>query len=92
MGLFKTKDSTPKKAKQKKNKKQNDNFQSLEKEIGVGYQSVEQGYNQPGFPSNIQNQNSYQQNSAGFDNQYGSIQQQQYQQNYHNNKIMIIFK
>lgn len=82
MGLFKTKDSTPKKAKQKKNKKQNYNFQSLEKEIGVGYQSVEQGYNQPGFPSNIQNQNSYQQNSAGFDNQYGSIQQQQYQQNY----------
>lgn len=78
MGLFKTKDSTPKKAKQKKNKKQKNDFQSLEKEIGIGYPSENQGYNQSGFSGNVPN--SYQQNQPGIGNQYGSTPQ--YQQNY----------
>ncbi|MBF1306197.1 MAG: ATP-binding protein [Parvimonas micra] len=76
MGLFKTKDSTPKKAKQ--NKKQKNDFQSLEKEMGIGYPSGNQGYNQSGFAGNIPN--SYQQNQQSVGNQYGSIPQ--YQQNY----------
>lgn len=70
MGLFKTKDSTPKKAKPKKSIGKKNDFQALENELGMANQASTTQFNQPGY-GNYPNNNFQANPQSGYGNQPG---------------------
>ena len=82
MGLFKTKDSTPKKAKPKKSNDKKNDFQALENELGMANQPNTVPFNQPGY-GNYPNNNFQANPQSGYGNQPGyGVNQVPQQQGY----------